>query len=102
MLGSSRFCQRGQHQSAILVRRARPDRSPRAGHKYIGTTWKPVRPVLVLGSKPEWMTPVNNIPAGAWRLAREPERIKRVNSREPGATPQAEREECEAGVVVVS
>jgi hypothetical protein len=49
MLESSRFCHRGQHQSAVMVRRARSDWSPRAGHKYIGTTWKPVRPGLVLG-----------------------------------------------------
>ena len=49
MLESSRFCQRGQHQRAAAVRRVRSDRGPRAGQRYIGVTWKPVRPVLVLG-----------------------------------------------------
>src|SRR5882672_6460796 len=49
MLESSRFCQRGQHQRAVAVRRVRSDRGPRARQRYIGVTWKPVRPVLVLG-----------------------------------------------------
>jgi len=55
-----------------------------------------------LGTTPERMEPVINIPAEPQRLSGGAERRGGVNPREPDATLQTECWESGAGVVVVS